>query len=379
MSKSPKEIFQDAYQQAQARPIDSLLSVLPDAYVEDLKTIVHHAASQKAVLGVLLTSMAYKIFKPSQDIRYHKKELSNGYSGRTFDTQYTTPFLQDNFSHFAMTESSWLTRSLEQPHPFTLEFPGRIRNKELKTSFLSLIHRLQTESNLAAKLLSALLALMIEASVEDETSLPSDGKLGDLGITKIVEAISQHINYHYSVSGAARIPVVVIYSVYQLLMNDVKRYDGKRLAPLGLHTTADLRSKSLGDIEILDCDDECFEAIEIKHLKPITVGMLGMVYRKIRNAKITRYYVLTTSEPNVTDASAVNTKIAELRKSHSCQIILNGVLPSLKYYLRLVRKPEDFVIVYTQCLKDEYQRASGIKKEHLKAWADIWQDILQSK
>ncbi|MBI3651378.1 MAG: hypothetical protein HY231_10200 [Acidobacteria bacterium] len=371
MEKSAESIFPDAYEKAKRNSLESLLAGLSTEQVEGLKTIVKYAPAQKAVLGALLTSIAYKLFAPTQDIRFHKKDLPNGYSGRTFDTRYTTPFLQEKFSLFAMTESSWLTRSLEQPHPFTLDFPGKIRSQELKTAFLYLLDQLQTK-NIAAKLLPALLALMIDASAEDENSFLPEERIEELTINRIVEAVDQHLYHRYSVSGAARLPVLVIYAVYQLLLQDVKRYEGKRLAPLGLHTTADLRSQALGDIEILHADNSGFEAIEIKHRKPITAAMIGLVYRKIKHAKLTRYYILTTNEPNVEDSSAVQDILLDLRKKHPCQIIVNGVLPTLKYYLRLLRRPEAFVAVYSKCLQDEFQRASGIKKEHLKIWSEIW-------
>jgi len=59
--------------------------------------------------------------------------------------------------------------------------------------------------------------------------------------------------------------------------------------------------------------------------------------------------------------------------------VTNGVLPSIKYYLRLLSQPEDFVDAYTETLEDEFKRSSGIKREHLKVWANIRQTILQTK
>ena len=37
-----------------------------------------------------------KIDDPKQDIRYHKVELDNGFSGRTYDTKFITPVLKRN-------------------------------------------------------------------------------------------------------------------------------------------------------------------------------------------------------------------------------------------------------------------------------------------
>ncbi|MBL8192974.1 MAG: DNA cytosine methyltransferase, partial [Blastocatellia bacterium] len=137
----------------------------------------------------------------------------------------------------------------------------------------------------------------------------------------------------------------------------------------------DSRSKSLGDIEIKSTDEFPFEAIEIKHLKPISLDIISDVYQKIKNTSIDRYYILTTNEPNFDDKKSIEQKIIEYSKLHSCQIIVNGVLPSLKYYLRLVSNPELFINKYTYWLEYEYNRASGIKKEHLQVWQEICKNL----
>lgn len=42
-----------------------------------------------------------------------------------------------------MKESGWLTKSLEQPHPYNLDFPGKINSKKVKSSFLSLLDSIE--------------------------------------------------------------------------------------------------------------------------------------------------------------------------------------------------------------------------------------------
>lgn len=375
MPTDPKSILQKAFIEAKDDSLAEILSMISDDCIEELKIVVENAESLKAVLGVTLTSIVYKIHKPNQDIRYHQESMQGGYSGRTFDTKFVTPFLQDKFPHFAMAESAWLTRSLEQPFPYTLEYQGKIRLKILKSAFLNLLNRLQTEKDIAPKMLTALLKLLIEKSTEANSFLSTEDFSGDLTISKIVEATNQHFRHKYKVSGAARLPVLAIYAVYELIMQDVKRYDGKQLALLETHTSPDSRSESLGDIEIFNEDKSCFEAIEIKHLKPITAGMIGIVYRKIKNRSINRYYILTTNEPNIENQSEITEKLSEVKKLHSCQIIVNGVLPTLKYYLRLVNEPEKFIGIYTKHLETEFNRASAIKGEHLKIWAEIRQNL----
>lgn len=76
-----RSILEDAYQRAESGHNTNFeLSELQQKWVE---TIVEKAESQKAVLAVLITSLTKKIETPTQDVRYHKTELPNGYSGRT--------------------------------------------------------------------------------------------------------------------------------------------------------------------------------------------------------------------------------------------------------------------------------------------------------
>ena len=378
MPKTPFEIMEMAYNQARSKSLKTLLSGIPDECVQDIRIIVENAETQKAVLGVTLTSLVYKVYDPRQDIRKHQEGMKDGYSGRTFDTKYVTPFLKGKFPHFAMAESAWLTRSLEQPRPFNLNFPGKIRNPVLKTAFLKTLDRVQTIRSLAPKLLVVLMGLMLEATEKDDALFAKAQVAGDITIAKIIDAISQHIRYNYGkgVVGTARLPVLAIYSVYNLLMPDVKRYSGKFLVPLESHTSPDSRSKSMGDIDVNNADNSCFESVEIKHSKPITADMVGVAYRKIKDNKTNRYYILTTSEPNFDDYELVKREIEKYEKIHSCQIIVNGVVPSLKYYMRLMSNPHDIVDEYTKWLEFEYQRASAIKREHLRIWQEIRQSLL---
>ncbi len=133
---------------------------------------------------------------------------------------------------------------------------------------------------------------------------------------------------------------------------------------------------ALGDIDVKNTDGTCFESVEIKYNRPITTDMVGVAYRKISNRKIDRYYILTTSEPNFDDRESVMLEIEKYKKVHSCQIIVNGVIPSLKYYLRLLSNPQDMIEEYSKWLKFEFQHASGVKRTHLRVWQEICQSVL---
>ena len=102
MSKT-RSILEDTYQLAESR--NSTHPELSERQENWVKTIIENAESYKGVLTVLITSLTKKIETPIQDVRNHKTELPNGYSGRGFDTQYITPFMKEKFQRLAMKES----------------------------------------------------------------------------------------------------------------------------------------------------------------------------------------------------------------------------------------------------------------------------------
>jgi DNA (cytosine-5)-methyltransferase 1 len=52
--------------------------------------IAQNCFARKAVYTVLSTLLVHKILYPSQDIRYHQKDMLGGFSGRTIDNSEAT-------------------------------------------------------------------------------------------------------------------------------------------------------------------------------------------------------------------------------------------------------------------------------------------------
>lgn len=82
--------------------------------------------------------------------------MANGYSGRSFDTKYVTPFLKSKKFAGAMRESGWLTRSLEQNIPYNLDYPGKIRDTNVKSTFLNLINNIEEKGSDPEEILTGL-------------------------------------------------------------------------------------------------------------------------------------------------------------------------------------------------------------------------------
>ena len=95
--------------------------------------------------------------------------------------------------------------------------------------------------------------------------------------------------------------------------------------------------------------------------------MVRDAYEKFKVYNTDRYYLLTTANMDSADWDAIETEIQRIAQIHGCQVIVNGVYTTLKYYLRLVTDPAEFIDRYVELLKVD----ETIKFQHKVAWNEI--------
>ena len=145
---------------------------IPQEILDKINLIATNCFKQKGVYTVLITLLIHKSLNPQQDIRFHQENLSKGFSGRTIDTKYITPTLK-SLGLPSMSESGWLTRSLEQPFPYLMDYQGKISGKGVKDAFLSILDFLEVKTEpinqqkLAEILATYLLKRVREISIFD--------------------------------------------------------------------------------------------------------------------------------------------------------------------------------------------------------------------
>lgn len=359
-----KNFIRTAYENALVTlgSFDKIQSNLPEDIKLQLNIILEHSEKAKAVLTVILTSLTYKQLNPNQDIRKHQSSIKGGYSGRTFDSNYITPFLKSQ-KFPAMAESGWLTRSLEQKVPYDTNYTGAIRPDYLKSAFLNIIEIIQR-----GEILSDISSYLLQGLILQRNAQKIDlAKPHNLPISAIISLLNQHFSEKYTAEGAARLPVLALYAIYQCLITELKRFDGKNLLPLESHTSADARSGRIGDIDINDEKDESFEAVEVKHGIPITLQLVKDAFEKFQTTQVKRYYLLSTSDLNETEREKIEKEIERIKTIHGCHVIVNGLIHSLKYYLRLLNNTSEFISNYVNLLEQD----SSLKFEHKRKWNDI--------
>ncbi len=336
-----------------------------------VKNIVEKEETLKGVYTVLITSLVYKSLYPKQDVRYHQKNLDGGYSGRSFDTHYVTPFLKQKKFLGAMKESGWLTRSLEQNIPYTLDFPGKINSKTAKEAFLQILNDIEEHSASPLDYLIGIFSLSIKEKARKSITLLTPVKAEDsLNINQIINLLDEHFYYPYKSRGASILPVIALYSAYECMIDELKRFEGKKLQSLSSHDSCDRSSGNTGDVVVLNEDNSIYEVLEIKFdIKPDLI-MLNDAYNKFKSTTIQRYYILSTKEIATEDKETIDNRIIEIKEEHGCQVIINGVFHSLKYYLRLLENTDKFMQTYIR----NVQEVSEINSEHKLAWNQIIQN-----
>jgi DNA (cytosine-5)-methyltransferase 1 len=180
------------------------------------------------------------------------------------------------------------------------------------------------------------------------------------------------IERHFSLPVSSRLPVIAMYSLYELLLPVFEIYRGKILRPLNVHTASD--KHGYGDIEVWNADNTPFEMIEIKHNIPIDRNLIFDVIKKSQNTTIQRYYILTTAKDNFISKDEefyINKFVLSIKNDTGIDIIPNGIYTSMKYYLRFVSDYKQFIHTYTKNLIVDAGNSAEIQNFHIEKWRNI--------
>lgn len=336
---------------------------------ENIKILSEKCFTQKGVYTVFVTLSIYKILHPNQDIRNHQTQIKGGFSGRTIDTNYITPTLKE-LGLPSMAESGWLTRSLEQPYPYTLDYEGKIGNKEVKKAFLQLIDAIQTKGINPEYILVDLFYQIINIQKENNIVIQPLNNPDKITITKLINILNNQFSFNYKIFGGSKLPVLAFYAIYQIIIDEIARYNYCKLKTLGSHTASDKTSQSAGDIEIFK-EEKLFEVLEIKLDKQIDSNILRIAQEKIIKYNPERYYILSYLDIKNDEINIINDIINRVKNQHGCQIVINGVIPSLKYYLRLISSLENFINIYSQLIESDLE----LKTIHKQKWNELIEEL----
>lgn len=325
--------------------------------------------SEKASTGFtnIVTCLAIKCALPDIDMRYHQVQIQNqtqrgaGFNFRGVSENIIYPWLTQ--CTFEGAKSGWQTRTFERPKPYMLTYDENIG--DIKESFLCTFDEIETNNQSAEHALVFLvyLQLVLRESKRIILSIP---RTKDINL--IVKVLKNHFFHSYRASkGASRLPVLALYAIYTVLIEQLDRYKGMELKELEEHSAADSQTGAVGDIEVISsASKKVYEAIEVKHDIALNEKIINDVVLKIMDKTVDRYYILTTHS-SCEPSEELHLKIDNIKLLYSCQLIANGVIPSLKYYLRLLSDPSMVLPKYVELLGTD----KAIKHEHRQVWNEL--------
>jgi DNA (cytosine-5)-methyltransferase 1 len=376
-----KQILEACFQKAellyQTRNIDLLVQATGCSFADKVRQL---AQTKHAARGALLTLLVYKALNLQQDIRCNKTEHPNGFGARSYDTAVTVPFL---LAHALPrnVETHWLSQTLSYgDSPW---FRGRVLKTtpkqagslliEIVNDFEELIQERRDKNipehhivDFVKDTASLILYELIDIRNKDKVLLT---RPKNLVIEQIVQLLDEHFHYNYD-RNAPRLPQLAIYALYKCLLRSAGRYKDYTLEPLGRMKAADRKAGTVGDI-VLSLAGRPAEAVETKLGLPIDKLIVSEAIEKIRAASVERYFILSTAGVRPAEANAIQQLCQAFRASNGCEIIVNGVLETIRYCLRLLPSQYEFIVEYTDLVEVDLD----LDYQHRVAWNQICADF----
>ena len=321
----------------------------------------------------IVTSLTIKCgYGDNVDIRYHQAQIQDrtdrpaGFNFRNVSQDYIFPWMEEHEFHGA--KSGWQTRTFERPKPYLLDYDENI--EYVKNAFLICYDEVEENHQNALLGLAFLLWRRIQLREQSEITLSVPNIQDVIQISKLFE---RHFFYEYkkNTKGTSRLPVLALYAIYSVLLRELNRFAGKELRPLESHSAADSQTGAIGDIEVIDSStNNIFEAVEVKHGIKISKTIIDIAKQKISGHQVDRYYILTTHAQHEPTPD-IEQGIEDIKRLLGCQLIVNGVIPTIRYYLRLMANPNAVFPEYVKLLKGD----KSISFEH----RDVWNKIVLDK
>lgn len=292
--QTPDQILESIYRRA-AETLGH--TVIDNDDIRESVNYVCRCLSNRAGVRLLMSCLLGKLHRPSVDPRKPYTEIGgeDSFSGRTYDEQYLTHFINRHRLPCNQT-TAFLTpalRNIDQPLTSSRGLIGRPRDLYKKTVMLL---EDVAEDRIPADLVLVesvrVLLEMRDEKLKRMASLVESLKHAEDALPLSSEAIVELIKQHLACKNASRLPVLIVAAAYQA----AGKLISESFLPLYSHNAADLQTGSIGDVEIcLVGDDAVVTVYEMKE-KQIRVDDIDCAVEKIIRApkSINNYLFITT-------------------------------------------------------------------------------------
>jgi len=313
-------------------------SAINDDAVRGRIEYVCRCLSNRAGVRLLMACMLAKIHRPEVDPRnpYTNIGTDDSFSGRTYDEQHITRFINANRLPCNSTtafltpalrnhDSALLTSTVlvgrpPQVYRDTLQLLDDVANKKVSaedvlTETTRLLILLRDERQARIDALAASLA-------RDDESLP-------LASEAIVTLLEQHLACKHS----SRLPVLIVAAAYQAAADRL----GETVRELKGHLSADEQSGAMGDVEIcLVNHDHVVTVYEMKS-KRVTQEDIARALQKVAEYKprIDNYIFITT---DAIDEDVREYAASMYEQTNGTEIAILNCIGFVRHYLHLFHR-----------------------------------------
>ena len=299
---------------------------------------VSRCLSNRAGVRLLMACMLAKLDRPEIDPRKPYTEIGgkDSFSGRTYDEQYLTHFI--NANHLPCNPTTgFLTpafRNIDKPlstivaivgrpaqvYRDTVQIledvaKGRVSAKDILTDAIRLLVVVREEKK-------ARMATLLASLQHNKGAIP-------LSSEAVVKLLEQHLACKHS----SRLPVLVVAAAYRAAADKL----GERALPLQAHTAADEQTGAMGDVEICLMNDDRVVTIYEMKSKRVTVDDIDRALQKIteRKPRIDNYVFITT---DVIDDEVKTYAAAVYEKTGGTEIVVLDCIGFVRHFLHLFHR-----------------------------------------
>lgn len=366
--------------------LDDEIRGLVDEIVESITS-----EQGRAIAGLTTTQLVIKSLEPEQSVRLHKGSRNSahfswkeGLSMRTIDSDYVAPALRSRDLLRVNADGVMMTRSLAENYPYSQHYKANIRGAQ--DEWGQLLEALESDDREVEprEVLEYMIVTLANRGERAEETYEKALSLLDsfVATDPSSEEVKQVIDIHLAQSShGARIYEVAMHALAQVL-EDANLLDG-HLKSLTQMRSADKKHGNIGDIEVVDPDDEfsIYEAYDAKYGKSYLLNELEEIKGKLRHHSETESVAfVTSSEPVVDDE--VKTRMADLEDQFGISMTITTFDEFWQRSLSRLEdrggNPSDWLVAYTETLCQDRRDRAPVN-EPTREWVEELISVLESR
>jgi len=288
------------------------------------------------VVRLVLACSLAKTHQPAIDARKPYTEIGGGdaYSGRSYDENYVTAFIQAHDLPCNPT-TAFLTPALRNRNTPLLPTTNLVgRNPELYQAASQLLTDVQDGTVAAEDVLAeSVRSLLIKKHMREQqmSALMAGLRAPGEGMPLSSEGILTLLEQHMRSPGSSRLPVLAVAAAYEAAGARL----GETTKPLSGHNAADRQTGAVGDVEItLVGDDQIVTGYEMK-TRRVTREDINDALRKIADRRIQNYIFITT---DAIDREVKEYAASLYEQTGGVEVVVFDCLTFLRHFLHLFHR-----------------------------------------